>query len=173
MNRAVRTRIRYRRVTFRLQAARRPALPNGRGTCADTGSGTHGRWIDDLEIIGPFAPTGPKTQDSLGALIYELNLSQTQIEQVRWFFNQFSQKQGSLPTAVDVALQNRASIRQVITGAPFNQTQAQQLAQQVTSVATQRLVNRLELRNQIFQMLTPQQQQQYIQMIQRSLEGLE
>ena len=119
------------------------------------------------------APAGAKAQDSVGALIFELNLSQGQIEQIRWFFNQFSQKQGNLPTAVDVALQNRDSIRQVITGAPFNQAQAQQLAQQVTSVATQRVVNRLELRNQIFQVLNPQQQQQYIQMIQRSFEGLE
>ncbi len=119
------------------------------------------------------APAGAKAQDSVGALIFELNLSQGQIEQIRWFFNQFSQKQGNLPSAVDVALQNRDSIRQVITGAPFNQAQAQQLAQQVTSVATQRVVNRLELRNQIFQVLNPQQQQQYIQMIQRSFEGLE
>jgi Spy/CpxP family protein refolding chaperone len=120
-----------------------------------------------------FAPAGAKAQDSLGALIFELNLSQGQIEQIRWFFNQFSQKQGNLPTAVDTALQNRAAIRQVITGAPFNQAQAQQVAQQITSIATQRMVNRLELRNQIFQVLNPQQQQQYIQMIQRSLEGLE
>jgi Spy/CpxP family protein refolding chaperone len=120
-----------------------------------------------------FVPAGAKAQDSLGALIFELNLSQGQIDQIRWSFNQFSQKQGNLPTAVDVALQNRASIRQVITGAPFNQAQAQQVAQQVTSTAAQRMVNRLELRNQIFQVLNPQQQQQYIQMIQRSLEGLE
>ncbi len=120
-----------------------------------------------------FAPVCVKAQDSLGALIFELNLSQGQIDQIRWFFNQFSQKQGNLPTAVDVALQNRASIRQVITGAPFNQAQAQQVAQLITSVATQRMVNRLELRNQIFQVLNPQQQQQYIQMVQRSLEGLE
>ena len=80
-------------------------------------------------------PAGVKAQDSLGALIFELNLSQGQIDQIRWFFSQYSQKQGDLPTAVDVALQNRASIRQVITGAPFNQYQAQQVAQQITSVS--------------------------------------
>ena len=119
------------------------------------------------------APVGAKAQDSLGALIFELNLNQGQIDQIRWFFNQFAQKQGSLPTAVDVALQHREAIREVITRAPFNPAQAQQVSQQISSIAAQRMVNRLELRNQIFQVLTPQQQQQYIQIVQQSLEGLE
>jgi hypothetical protein len=82
-----------------------------------------------------FSPVGAKAQDTLGALIFELNLNQGQIDQIRWFFHQFTQKQASLPTAVDVALQNRASIRQMITTAPFNQAQAQQVSQQVSSIA--------------------------------------
>jgi len=61
----------------------------------------------------------------------------------------------------------------VITTAPFNQDKAQQMSQQVSAIASQRMVNRLELRNQIFQVLTPQQQQQYMQIVQQSLEGLE
>jgi periplasmic protein CpxP/Spy len=128
-----------------------------------------------LALIGIliFAPVNAKAQDTLGSLIFELNLNQGQIDQIRWFFNQFAQKQGTLPTAVDVALQNRWSIRQVITTTPFNPAQAQQVAQQISSVAAQRMVNRLELRNQIFQVLTPQQQQQYMQIVQQSLEGLE
>lgn len=128
-----------------------------------------------LALIGILiiAPGGVKAQDSLGSLIYELNLNQGQIDQVRWFFHQFAQKQASLPTAVDVALQNRSGIRQVITTAPFNQAQAQQVSQQISAIAAQRMVNRLELRNQIFQVLTPQQQQQYMQIVQQSLEGLE
>jgi protein CpxP len=128
-----------------------------------------------LVLIGilVLAPVGAKAQDSLGALIFELNLNQGQIDQIRWFFNQFAQKQGSLPTAVDVALQHREAIREVITRAPFNPAQAQQVSQQISSIAARRMVNRLELRNQIFQVLTPQQQQQYIQIVQQSLEGLE
>jgi Spy/CpxP family protein refolding chaperone len=128
-----------------------------------------------LALIGILilAPTGAKAQDTLGALIFELNLNQGQIDQIRWFFHQFAQKQGNLPTAVDVALQNRASIRQVVTTAPFDQAQAQQVSQQISSIVAQRMVNRLELRNQIFQALTPQQQQQYIQIVQQNLEGLE
>jgi Spy/CpxP family protein refolding chaperone len=128
-----------------------------------------------LALIGMLilAPVGVKAQDTLGSLIFELNLDQGQIDQIRWFFNQFAQKQANLPTAVDVALQHRAQIRQVITGAPFNPAEAQQVSQQISAIAAQRMVNRLELRNQIFHVLTPQQQQQYMQMVQQSLEGLE
>jgi len=128
-----------------------------------------------LVLIGILilAPAGVKAQDTLGALIFELNLNQGQIDQIRWFFHQFAQKQSTLPTAVDVALQHRQTLREVITTTPFNWFQAQQVSQQVSTVAAQRMINRLQLRNQIFQVLTPQQQQQYIQIVQKNLEGLE
>jgi Spy/CpxP family protein refolding chaperone len=47
------------------------------------------------------------------------------------------------------------------------------VAQQISAVAAQRMVNRLEFRNQIFQVLTTQQQEQYMQMVQESLAGLD
>jgi Spy/CpxP family protein refolding chaperone len=126
-------------------------------------------------IIGilVFAPAGAMAQDTLGALILELNLSQDQISQVRWFFNQFAQKQGRLPTAVDVALDHRAEIREVITSPSFNPSKAQQVAKQISAIAAQRMVNRLQLRNQIFHVLTQQQQEHYMKIVQQSLEGLE
>ena len=110
---------------------------------------------------------------SLDDLMFQLNLNQGQIDQIRWYFESFSRKQANIPPAADVALQNRATLRQVITTAPFNQAQAQQVAQQISGVAAQRMVNRLQLRNQIFQVLTPQQQEQYMQMVQESLAGLD
>ena len=129
------------------------------------------RWIFIGILV--FAPAGAMAQDTLGALIFELNLSQNQIDQVRWFFNQFAQKQSNLPTAVDVALQHRQAIRGVITGSPFNQSEAQQVSRQISDIAAQRMVNRLELRNQIFHVLTPQQQEQYMKIVQQNLEGME
>ena len=110
---------------------------------------------------------------SLDDLMFQLNLNQGQIDQIRWYFDSFSNKQGNIPTAADVAFQNRAALRQVITTAPFNQAQAQQVAQQISAVVAQRMVNRLELRNQIFQVLTPQQQEQYIQIVQENLARLD
>jgi len=119
------------------------------------------------------APAGVMAQDTIGELIFDLNLDQDQIEQVRWFFKQFVQRQSNLPTAVDVALDHRAQIREVITSAAFNPSKAQQVSKQIAAIAAERMVNRLQLRNQVYHVLTPQQQQQYIQIVQKSLEGLE
>jgi Spy/CpxP family protein refolding chaperone len=125
-----------------------------------------------LVAVLALLPVHGKAQ-SIDDLILQLNLNQGQIDQIRWYLDSFARKQANIPTAADVALQNRATLRQVITTAPFNQAQAQQVAQQTSAVAAQRMVNRLELRNQIFQVLTPQQQGQYIQMVQDSLAGLD
>ena len=46
------------------------------------------------------------------------------------------------------------------------------LSKKITAIAAERMVNRLELRNQIFHVLTPQQQQ-YMKIVQKSLAGLE
>ena len=132
------------------------------------------RFVSVLTLVAALVclPAHGKAQ-SLDDLILQLNLNRGQIDQIRWYLDSFARKQGNVPTAADVALQNRATLRQVITTAPFNQGQAQQVAQQISAVAAQRMVNRLELRNQIFQVLTPQQQEQYIQIVQESLAGLD
>jgi periplasmic protein CpxP/Spy len=132
------------------------------------------RFVGILTLVAVLVclPVHGKAQ-SLDDLILQLNLNQGQIDQIRWYLDSFARRQGNIPTAADVALQNRATLRQVVTTAPFNQAQAQQVAQQISAVAAQRMVNRLELRNQIFQVLTPQQQGQYMQIVQESLAGLD
>ena len=132
------------------------------------------RFAGILTLVAVLAllPVHGKAQ-SLDDLIFQLNLSRGQIDQIRWYFESFARQQANIPTAADAALQNRAALRQVITTAPFNQAQAQQVAQQVSAVAAQRMVNRLQLRNQVFLVLTPQQQEQYMQMVQESLAGLD
>jgi Spy/CpxP family protein refolding chaperone len=116
-----------------------------------------------------FAPAGAQAQDSLDALISKLNLEQTQIDKIRLLFDEFTKKQDKLPTAVDEAMKHRKTIRQVITKAPFNRDEAQQVSQEVASIVAQRMVNRLELRNQIFHVLSSKQQQQYIQYVEQNL----
>jgi protein CpxP len=132
------------------------------------------RFVGILTLVAVLVclPVHGKAQ-SLDDLILQLNLNQGQIDQIRWYLDSFARRQGNIPTAADVALQNRAALRQVITTAPFNQAQAKQVAQQISAVVAQRMVNRLELRNQIFQVLTPQQQEQYMQIVQESLAGLD
>jgi Spy/CpxP family protein refolding chaperone len=117
-------------------------------------------------------PVGAMAQraDTLGALIYELNLNKEQIDQVLGFLNQFAQKQANLPTTGEEALQRRQAVSQVIAGTPFNPEKAQEVSRQISEIAAKRIANRLELSNQIFHVLTPQQQQHYAKMVQRSLE---
>jgi Spy/CpxP family protein refolding chaperone len=110
-----------------------------------------------------------QAQDPIVSMMVELGLNQHQIEQVQQLSQSFERKQGSLPDVGDVLLKQRAALREVIGGTPFDRTKAQQVAQQVSSVVAQRMVNRLELRNQIFHVLTPQQQEKYVKMVQESL----
>lgn len=127
-----------------------------------------------LALIGILilAPAGVMAQraDTLGALIYELNLSQDQIDQVLKFLDQFAQKQANLPTTGEEALQRREAVGQVITGIPFNPGKAQEVSRQISEIEAKRIMNRLELSNKIFHVLTPQQQQHYVKMVQQSLE---
>ena len=66
-------------------------------------------------------------------------------------------------------IKQRTALREVIAITPFDRPKAQQIAQHVSSVVAQRMVNRLELRNQIFHVLTPQQQEKYVTMVQEAL----
>ena len=117
-------------------------------------------------------PIGAMAQraDTLGALIYELNLNKEQIDQVLGFLNQFAQKQSNLLTTGEAALQRREAVAQVITGIPFNPGEAQEVSRQISEIEAKRIANRLELSNQIFHVLTPQQQQHYVKIVQQSLE---
>jgi len=117
-------------------------------------------------------PMSAKAQDPVEAMISELGLSQAQVGQIRNLFEAFARKQEALPTAGDVLIQNREALRGVVTVAPFDRMKAQQVAQKITSTVEQRMVNRLELRNQIFQVLTPQQQEKYVKMVQEALDKM-
>jgi Spy/CpxP family protein refolding chaperone len=60
-------------------------------------------------------------------------------------------------------------LREVITSTPLDRAKAQQISRQVSSVVPQRMVNRLELRNPIFHILTPEHQEKYIEAVQEAL----
>jgi Spy/CpxP family protein refolding chaperone len=64
-------------------------------------------------------------------------------------------------------------IAPAISSTPLNPVEAQQVSQQISEIAAQRMVNRPELHNQIFQVLDLEQRQQYMQMVRQSLEDLE
>jgi Spy/CpxP family protein refolding chaperone len=117
-------------------------------------------------------PISAKAQDPVEGMISELGLSQAQVGQIRNLFDAFAKKQEALPTAGDILVQNREALRGIITGTPFDRMKAQQITEKVTSAVDQRMVNRLELRNQIFHVLTSQQQEKYIKMVQEALDKM-
>jgi Spy/CpxP family protein refolding chaperone len=120
-----------------------------------------------------YVPSNAKAQDPIGAMIWELGLRQEQIDQVRQLFQAFARKQQAIPTPADVLMQNRPALREVLTTAPFDRAKAEEIARKGASVIEQRMVNRLELRNQIFQVLTQQQREKYVRMVEENLAGLQ
>jgi Spy/CpxP family protein refolding chaperone len=109
-------------------------------------------------------------QDPMDNLVKELGLSPFQVMNIRMLLEGFARKEQGATAPQDILLRNRAVVRDVITGTPFDRQKAEGLAQQVASVLAQRIVDRLEVRNQIFQVLTPEQQKLYITMAQEALD---
>jgi Spy/CpxP family protein refolding chaperone len=133
------------------------------------------RIVAVLALVGILfcVPSNGKAQDPIGAMMWELGLSQAQIDQVRQLFQAFARKQQAIPTPVDVLMQNRPALREVLTTAPFDRAKAEEIARKGAMVIEQRMVNRLELRNQIFQVLTQQQREKYVRMVEENLAGLQ
>lgn len=123
-----------------------------------------------IAALAVFAGAGPgaSAQNSVEAIVKELDLSPFQVMQVRMLLEGFARKEQGAPGPVDVIRRNRELVRDVVTSAPFNRQKAQEVAQQVASVLAQRIVDRLEVRSQVFQVLTPEQQKLYITMVQEA-----
>ncbi|MCG6886949.1 MAG: Spy/CpxP family protein refolding chaperone [Proteobacteria bacterium] len=108
----------------------------------------------------------------LDALAQDLNLSDAQIQKMRQIFGQFEKKQSQVPTPGQVLLDNKAMLRSVLTSKEFDRQKAEQLVTKVTAIIQMATVNRLQLRHDLYQELTPEQQQQYLDMVQAKVAEL-
>lgn len=111
-------------------------------------------------------------QDPVEALTQNLifdDLNQTQIDQIRQLFQIFTSRQQNVPTVLKVLAQNREGLSEVIASVPFDRTKAQQIAQKAASAVEQQVLDVIELKNQIFHVLTPEQQRKYIQVAEGTL----
>lgn len=115
-----------------------------------------------------FAPAYAQSGDPISALAEELNLTQAQKQQMRNTFFQFLQKQDQVPTPGQVVLKNRTVLENIITSPSFDKQKAQAFVGMVTAVIQEATVNRLQLRHDLYQQLTPQQQKQYLEIVQRN-----
>ena len=115
-----------------------------------------------------------KAQDPVEAMTQNLifdDLNETQIDQIRQLFQIFASRQQDVPTVLEILAQNREGLGEVIASIPFNRTKAQQIAQKAASAVEQQVLDVIELRNQIFHVLTPEQKRKYIQVTEGSLTG--
>jgi Spy/CpxP family protein refolding chaperone len=114
-----------------------------------------------------FAPVYAQSgEDPLAELAQELNLTQAQKQRMRETFFQFLQKQDQVPAPGQIVLDNRAMLKDIITSPTFDKHKAEALIAKVTAVMQQATVNRLELRHDLYHQLDPQQQKQYLDIVQ-------
>lgn len=126
-----------------------------------------------MAVAGP-AKAQSASDDPIAALAQELKLTQAQKKQMRERFFQFLETQDQVPTPGQVVLDNRSTLREIITDAKFSDQKAQAFVQKVTAVIEKATVNRMHLRHDLYQMLTPEQQKQYLDIVQKAVEqGLE
>jgi len=83
-------------------------------------------------------------EDPIASLAQELNLTEVQREHMRETFKQFLQKQSQVPMPGQVALQNKAMLKDIITSPNFDKSKAQMFVGGITAVITEATVNRLE-----------------------------
>jgi Spy/CpxP family protein refolding chaperone len=123
-----------------------------------------------LPVIAMTMVTPVQAQDSGGnpleALEQDLNLTGAQIEKMQLIFERFEEKQSLVPLPGQVLLDNKAMLREVLTSKEFDRQKAEQLVKKVTAIIQTATVNRLELRHDLYQQLTPDQQQQYMDRVQ-------
>jgi periplasmic protein CpxP/Spy len=123
-----------------------------------------------LPLIAMTMATPVRAQDSGGnpleSLEQDLNLTGAQIEKMHLIFERFEEKQSLVPLPGQVLLDNKDMLREVLTSKEFDRQKAEQLVKKVTAIIQTATVNRLELRHDLYQQLTPDQQQQYMDMVQ-------
>jgi len=123
-----------------------------------------------LPVVAMTMATPVQAQDSGGnpleAMEQDLNLTGAQIEKMHLIFERFEEKQSLVPLPGQVLLDNKSMLREVLTSKAFDRQKAEQLVKKVTAIIQTATVNRLELRHDLYQQLTPDQQQQYMDMVQ-------
>ena len=130
--------------------------------------------ISSLMLAGVivFSPAYAQNSDPISELAQELNLTDAQRQKMREVFEQFAQKQEQVPMPGQVALQNRAMLKDIITSPNFDKAKAQAFVGKITTVITEATVNRLQLRHDLYQQLNAEQQAQYMGMIQERVAEL-
>lgn len=112
-------------------------------------------------------------EDPMAWLSEQLELTQEQKSEMRGMFIAFLEKQDQVPTPGQVVLDNRAMLKDVLTSKSFDEQKARAFVQKITAVVEDASVNRLRLRHDLYQKLTPKQQEKFVQIVQQAIaEGM-
>ena len=115
------------------------------------------------------AQSGQAASDPVDTVLQQLGLTPEQDAKIDKLVAAFKEKQQALPSPGDVLVKDRAQLKQLVTVAPFDRVKADALTKQAASAMQVRMLNRMELRNQIFQVLTPQQREQYMKKVMEAM----
>ena len=115
------------------------------------------------------AQSGQAASDPIDTVLQQLGLTPEQDAKIDKLVAAFKEKQQALPSPGDVLVKDRAQLKQLVTVAPFDRVKADALTKQAASAMQVRMLNRMELRNQIFQVLTPQQREQYMKKVMEAM----
>ena len=115
------------------------------------------------------AQSGQAASDPVDTVLQQLGLTPEQDAKIDKLVAAFKEKQQALPSPGDVLVKDREQLKQLVTVAPFDRVKADALTKQAASAMQVRMLNRMELRNQIFQVLTPQQREQYMKKVMEAM----
>jgi Spy/CpxP family protein refolding chaperone len=115
------------------------------------------------------AQSGQAASDPIDTVLQQLGLTPEQDAKIDKLVAAFKEKQQALPSPGDVLVKDREQLKQLVTVAPFDRVKADALTKQAASAMQVRMLNRMELRNQIFQVLTPQQREQYMKKVMEAM----
>lgn len=113
--------------------------------------------------------SAPEVQDPVNSMLSQLGLTPEQDAKIDKLVATFKEKQKALPGPGDVLLKDREQVKQLISVAPFDRVKADQITKAASEAVHQRMLLRMELRNQIFQVLTPQQREQFMKKVMQAM----
>jgi len=114
---------------------------------------------------GKPAQAAPAGQDPVDMMLQQLGLTPEQDAKIDKLVAAFKEKNQSLPTPGEVLEQDRELVKQLISGPSFDRVKADALTKQAANAMQQRMLHRMELRNQIYQVLSPQQREQFMKKV--------
>lgn len=101
---------------------------------------------------------GPK--DGMHKMLRKLDLTDAQKEQVKAIVEKYKADRPERPTK-EQRTAHRTEMLALITGASFDEAKATEMAEAQQQKHLQRMLTQLKMQNEIYQLLTPEQQQKF------------